>query len=129
MQQLNVDADKLANEYVQQNLDDEYGIVPILPTSGIQLNMNGNTVTHQLKRAVMQAWPRIKHQKYFWKRNNWTQEELTKIDSESHCQALNRLPTKRTILIKYLNDIAPVGKLVNKYDPKYPAICPSCPEE
>jgi hypothetical protein len=35
---------------------------------------------------------------------------------------------QRTILIKYLNGIAPVGKVVNKYDPKYPTSCPSCQE-
>jgi hypothetical protein len=51
------------------------------------------------------------------------------IDWESHRQALNKFPSRRTILIKYLNNIAPVGKLVNRYDHKYPAGCPSCPEE
>jgi hypothetical protein len=31
-------------------------------------------------------------------------------------------------MAKYLNDIAPVGRIVHKYDPKYPAGCPSCPK-
>jgi hypothetical protein len=31
-------------------------------------------------------------------------------------------------MVKYLNEIIPVGKLVNRYDKKYPAQCPSCEE-
>jgi hypothetical protein len=48
-QQWNVDADKLAGAYIQQHYNDEYGIVPLLPTSGAQLNMEEGTVTHQIK--------------------------------------------------------------------------------
>jgi hypothetical protein len=55
MQQLNVDADRLANEYIHQHQDDKYNIVPLLPTSGIQLNMEGGTVTYHLKKTVMQV--------------------------------------------------------------------------
>jgi hypothetical protein len=51
------------------------------------------------------------------------------IDWESHRQAFNKHQKHRTILIKYANDIAPVGRIVSKYDPKYPAGCPSCSEE
>jgi hypothetical protein len=45
-QQLNVEADKLANEYIQRHHDDEYNKVPLLPTSGAQLNMFGSTITY-----------------------------------------------------------------------------------
>jgi hypothetical protein len=45
-QQLNVDADKLVGAYIQHHQDDDYSIVPLLPTSGAQLNMKGGTVTH-----------------------------------------------------------------------------------
>jgi hypothetical protein len=39
MQQLNVNANRLANEYIQHHQNGEYNIVPILLTSGIQLHM------------------------------------------------------------------------------------------
>jgi Reverse transcriptase-like len=126
MQKLNVDADSLADEYIQQNRDIDYSIVPILPTSGAQLNMPGGTVTYRLKQTVMQARSQRDHQQYLCCKNNWTIEDFENIDWESHRQALNHYPTRRTILTKYLHNMAPVGKLVNRYDPKYPAGCPSC---
>jgi hypothetical protein len=82
-----------------------------------------------LKRVVMQAQPKQDYQKYLCQKNNWTNQEFTTIDWESHRQALNKIPAKRTTLVKYLNIIAPVGRLVHRYDAKYPAGCPSCPAE
>jgi hypothetical protein len=128
MQQMNVDADKLAGEYIQTHQEESYHIVPILPNSGVQLNMPRGTVTYRLKKTVMQARPQREHQKYLCQKNNWTQNTFHMINWESHHQALNKHPKQRTILIKYVNDIAPVGRIVSKYDPKYPAGCPSCPE-
>jgi hypothetical protein len=69
------------------------------------------------------------HKQNLCKKNDWTLTEFHTIDWESHRQALNQIPAKRTILVKYLNNIAPVGKIVHKYDPKYTAGCPSCIEE
>jgi hypothetical protein len=91
--------------------------------------MTGGTITYRLKRTVMQARALRDQQKYLCNKNNWTSKEFTTIDWESHRQALNQHQRKRTILIKYLNNMAPVGKLVNRYDPKYPAGCSSCSEE
>jgi hypothetical protein len=127
-QQLNVDADKLVGAYIQTHEDDQYSIAPLLPTSGAQLKMKGGTVTHQLKQTVTQARSKQIHKQYLCKKNNWTPTDFQTIDWESHCQALNQIPAKRTILIKYLNNIAPVGKIVHKYNPKYTAGCPSCTE-
>jgi transcriptional regulator of met regulon len=129
MQQMNIDADRLANEYIQRHPDENYSIVPILPTSGVQLNIPDGTVTHKLKRTIMQARPKREHHEYLCKANSWTSDTFNMIDWESHRQALNRLPKHRTILIKFLNNMAPVGKLVHRYNPKYPTQCPSCPEQ
>jgi hypothetical protein len=48
---------------------------------------------------------------------------------EPHRRAINRHLPNKTTMVKYLNNIAPVGKVVNRYDKKYPASCPSCEEE
>jgi hypothetical protein len=129
MQQLNVDVDRMADEYIQQNQEEDYTVVPLLPTSGIQLNMEGGTVTYRLKKTVMQARSQHIHREYLCGKNDWTPSDFQQIDWESHRRALNKFPARRTILVKYLNDITPVGKLVNRYDPKYPPNCPSCPAE
>jgi hypothetical protein len=125
---MNVDTDRLANEYIQHHQDGKYNIVPILPTSGIQLHMEGGTVTYQFKQTIMQARPKLNHQKYLCDKKQWKQVNFDSINWESHRRALNNLQARRTILIKYLNDITPVGKVVNMYDPKYPTNCPSCLE-
>jgi hypothetical protein len=70
MQQMNIDADKLAGDYIHTHPDESYHMVPILPNSGIQLNMPGGTVTYQLKKTVMQARPQSEHQKYLCQHNN-----------------------------------------------------------
>jgi hypothetical protein len=91
MQQLNVDADRLANEYIIQNQNKAYNIVPILPTSGIQLHMEEGTVTYQLKKTIMQARSKANHQLYLCHKNNWNQADFMNIDWESHRRALNKL--------------------------------------
>ena len=46
-------------------------------------------------------------------------------------RAMQRLQKRRVALIKHVNNYTPVGRRVNRYDPKYPASCPTCqaPEE
>ena len=86
------------------------------------------TVTHHLKMEVHQArntQPLVEH---LQKKFNWSQETFDSIDWESGRIARNRLKQHRTTLIKHLNDVVPVGSRVSRYDPKYPAACPSCPE-
>ena len=53
--QLNVDADELAEEFIQAYPDMDYSRVPLLPTSGIQLNHVKGTITHGYKREIPQA--------------------------------------------------------------------------
>ena len=53
--QLNVDADKLAKEIISDHPNMDYSQVPLLPTSGIQLNLSKGTVTHGLKRVIPHA--------------------------------------------------------------------------
>ena len=53
--QLNVDADALANAYVQQNPTKDYTRAPMLPANGAQLHLPQGTVTFQLKTAIQKA--------------------------------------------------------------------------
>jgi hypothetical protein len=70
MQQLNIDADKLADDYIQQNQSCEYSRVSLLPTSGVQVNMQGGTVMYCLKQTVTQARSQREHQQYLCRKNN-----------------------------------------------------------
>ena len=53
--QLNVGADKLAGDYLAANPDKDYTHVPVLPSSGIQLNLPAGTITYNMKVELSQA--------------------------------------------------------------------------
>jgi hypothetical protein len=57
----------------------------------------------------------------------WSDEELDDIDWAAHKRALRRHDKRRETMVKYLNNILPLGCQVHMYNPKYPPMCPSCP--
>ena len=126
--QLNCDADELAEQFIQQNPDLEYSVVPLLPTSDIQLHLPMGTVTHHLKMEIHQARNTQPLAEHLQQKFNWSPETFDSVDWESNRIARNRLKKNHVTLIKHLNDVVPVGKRVRRYDPKYPAACPSCSE-
>jgi Reverse transcriptase-like len=128
LQQLNVDADRLANEYIQNNMTKDYCWATLLPSSGVHLNSNKGTITHNIKREVKEARIIEKQIQYLCKKNKWEQETFETIAWEPHRRALNRHRKKTVTMVKYLNGIIPLGKVVSRYDKKFSAQCPSCDE-
>ena len=124
--QLNVDADKLADQYITTHHNTNYREVPILPTCGAQLHLPEGTATHKYKRELWLARTTGPLQQKLMQRNNWTEDTFEDIDWEAYRRALNRHDKHRTSLIKYHHGILPVGKRANQYDNKYPATRPSC---
>jgi len=124
---LNCRADKLAERHFQQFPMMDQSMVPLLPTAGCQLHLAQGTTTHDIKRelSLARAVPPMKAK--MCHKNAWSEDEFDRIDWVSHGRALHRLNHHKTTLVKYLNDILPVGKVVHRYDPKYPPSCPSCP--
>jgi len=124
--QLNIDADKLADQYIIEHPDYSYSKVPLLPTSGAQLNLPIGTITHKLKREIMLARTEPALQKHLCKHFKWTDETFETIDWESFRLAMNRLDKHRTTLNKHVNDITPVGRRLHRRDPKYYKGCNTC---
>jgi hypothetical protein len=125
--QLNVDADQLAEEFLQLHLDDvDYCMVPPLPTSGIQLNLKQGTVTHHLKRDIRLARTTEPLEEYLCNKNEWDQPVFESVDWQAHGKALTRQKKHKVTFVKYLHGLLPVGRMVNRYDKKYPKDCPSC---
>ena len=126
--QLNCDADELADQFIHQNPDMDYSVVPLLPTSDIQLHLPIGILTHHLKMEVHQArhiQPLVEHLK---EKFNWSQDTFDTVDWETNRIARNQLTLARVTLLKHLNDITPVGRRVHRHEPKYPKACPSCEE-
>jgi len=126
--QLNCDADSIANAFIEGYPDHPYSHVPLLPTSGVQLNLPVGTVTHKLKREIRLARTEPSLRKHLINKFGWTEEAFEDIDWESFRRAMKNLDKHRTTLTKHVNNITPVGRRVNRYDPKYSANCSSCGE-
>jgi hypothetical protein len=124
--QLNCAADKLADDYLVQYPGVYHSWVPLLPTTGCQLHLPQGTVTYDYKRALALARRAPPMRDKLCHKHNWSREDFDSVDWTAHGRALHSLIKHKSTLIKYLNDMLPVGKLVNTYNPKYPASCPSC---
>jgi ribonuclease HI len=128
LQQLNVDADRLANEYIQDNQAKEYRWAKLLPTSGAQLNLQTGTITYQMKKHVKKAKTSPQLKDYICKKNGWEPEIMDMVAWEPHRRAINKQSKQKVTMVKFLHGMTPVGKRVSKYDKKYTAQCPSCEE-
>jgi hypothetical protein len=124
--QLNCQADDLTNDYLNDNPTLDHSRVPLLPTTGCQLHLSQGTVTRDLKKELKLARTVPPMKKELCHRYNWSEEDFDGIDWTSHGRALNRLQQHKSTLVKYLNDILPIGKMVHRYHPKYPQSCPTC---
>ena len=126
--QLNCDADRLADSYIADHPNHDYSKAPMIPSTKILLHLPLGTITSKLKQELRLARTTDPLIAYLMKRFKWDLDTFHDIDWECSRRANNSLQKHRTTLIKHANDIVAIGKRVNRYDPKYPASCPSCPE-
>ena len=124
--QLNVDADKLADEWIQAHPDYNHRTVPILPTAGSQLHVAGGTATHNLKLELKLARTEEDLKSHYCDKFEWEDSTFNDVDWSGHGRAIKYLDKHRKTLVKYLNSFTPVGVRVHRYDKKYPRECPSC---
>jgi hypothetical protein len=124
--QLNCRADKLADQYLKDFPDIDRTRVPILPTSGSQLNLAKGTVTHNHKLDLTHARSVPPLKRKLCHKHAWIESEFNDIDWTSHGLALRRLAKHRKTLVQHLHDWLPVGKRVHTYDTKYSRWCHSC---
>jgi hypothetical protein len=92
----------------------------MFPSNGVQLNLPTGTITHQIKQQVKETRLLDNQIKYLCKKNEWNQSTCETIAWEPHRRAINRRAKKKVTMVKYLNVITPVGKVVSKYNKKYP---------
>ena len=127
--QLNVDADQLADQFIQDHPDLQYHQGPLLPTSGIQFNLPSGTVTSKLKRSIRWAKTEGPLTTHLCHKFDWTEAIFDDINWEAYRVAMNHLDKYRNTLNKHSCDWVRVGTRVHRDDPKYPKNCPSCPAE
>jgi len=125
--QLNVDADKLAVDHMANHPNTDCTVVPVLPTSGVQLHLPAGTITCNMKKEVSMARTTEPMKQHMIKKHNCDKETFLDIDWEAHRRGANRHHKQRTTLNKHLGNILPVGKVVSRCDPvKCRSDCPTC---
>jgi len=124
--QLNVDADRLAAEYLDDHPDGQYTTTPLFPASGATIHTPDGSCTYKYKAnlRLLRHTPSLKA--YLMKRNHWTEEAFLQVDWEVHRLALARTQQHSTTMHKHIHNWLPVGSRKKHYDPKYPAACPTC---
>ena len=125
--QLNVHADRLANQYVNQiplPLP-----TPFLPSAQIHLRDSQNDI-------VIKRWNFHLRSVYFGKQytdwlcrqHSWDPSTVADVDFEGLDLALRSLPTHlRRFATKWINHSLPVRRRVHRYDPLIPPTCKFCP--
>ena len=86
--QLNCDADELANIYLEDHPDLDHTRVPILPTSGCQLDLDKGTITYNLKRELKYARSAKQLKRKLMNRDEWDESTFDDIDWTDHGRAL-----------------------------------------
>ena len=126
--QLNVDADRLADQYLETNPDLNCIRTSMFPTTRALIHTSTGTITYKLKRKLRECRTRPPLVQKLRTDYGWDDDTFRDINWEASRVALTRLRHHKTTMHKHINKCTPVGKLVNRYDPKYPAGCPSCDE-
>jgi len=114
--QLNVDADKLAGDYMAAHPNKDCTGVPILTTSGVQLHLPAEAITYDTKKEVNMARTEPMKQCAI-KKCRWEEATFLDIEREAHRRATNRHHKQRTMLNKRLGNFLPIGKVVLRCDP------------
>jgi hypothetical protein len=82
--ELNCQADWLAEAYIEENQHGNLPMVPLLPTSGCQLNLLQGTITFKTKQALKHARSVLPMQAKLCHKYNWSEEVFTRTSTGHH---------------------------------------------
>ena len=128
--QLNVKADRLATHAYTED-PTHAPLVPLFPQAVCAFDIDGVTITRNLKGKIRSAASRQKMEDYLMERTGWSFTVSSSIDWDAHRGALNHSRDRRTFTLKLIHRWLPIGRRVTWYDKKYDPSCFACgrPEE
>jgi hypothetical protein len=94
--------------------------------SGIQLSINGQTVTRRIHAAIHQQQHFVPLQQYYQSRFHWHQETFNNIDWSNFAIVYQRFPQQCTFFSKLGWKKLPVAARLHKRTPCYDHRCPTC---
>jgi hypothetical protein len=124
LEQLNVDADRIAEEY-HELLQPQRQYVLMSPNTKAHLLSEAGTVTAKYEDFIMAQATIPPLVKYLARKFSWSDGVVDSINWKAHGQALKLQKLRRTHFVKFVHDILPTTSLQNKYDGGK-RTCPLC---
>ena len=124
LEQLNVDADRIAAEY-HELLQPQRPFILMSPNAKAHLVHMEGTVTAKYDEFIATQATAPPLQKYLADKHSWSDVVVETINWKAHGQALKKNKARRSHFVKFVHDILPTTSLRNKYDGGK-RTCPLC---
>jgi hypothetical protein len=122
---LNVEADRLSTEYMQEDLT-RRPTVTLFPSASAQLLIAEASITRNIPQAIRFAAGTTALKEYLMERNTWTKTIMNDIDWEAHGASHSHHQPQRSYLVKLCHRHLPLGVKLHRRAPKYSPFCPGC---
>ena len=109
---LNVEADRLAGEY-QDELGAYSPITHMYPSSPAVLEINGMTITSNVRHQLIKAYSEPKYIRYLQQKNKWNNKTVNSIAWKCLNLGLKRID-REVILVEICNDLLPTATTLLK---------------
>ena len=109
---LNVEADRLAGEY-QDELGAYSPITLMYPSSPAVLEINGMTITSNIRHQLIRAWAEPKYMQSLQQKNKWNNKTIQSIAWKCLNLGLKRID-REVVLAKICNDLLPTATTLHK---------------
>ena len=110
---LNVEADRLTGEY-QNKLGAYSPITHMYPSSPTVLEINGMTITSNIRHQLIKAYSEPKYIQYLQRENKWNNKTVNSIARKCLNLGLKRID-REIILVKIYNDLLPTATTLKKW--------------
>jgi hypothetical protein len=124
--QLNVDAGQEAGYYYHNMNRDAATPVCLIPGNCTNLTIDGNIISSSYKHAIHTVSTTPKLMAKTQEPKGWTSHDMNLIHRPALSQAIERVSSRMTQLVKLSHDLLPTGVMVHIYDPKLPTSCVFC---
>ncbi len=122
--QLNVDADKLAGRFQNQQ-GTTLPFVLLSPRTGVNLEHRSGTITSKYEDTIryLATGPVLQHQ--IKKKYAWSDSTMRSIHWQAHGRVFRNHMTSKVHISKLVHDCLPTHSLINKFDSGHRK-CPTC---
>jgi hypothetical protein len=123
--QLNVDADKLVGDLMSQHPNPQT-IAPLMPTTGVHLTIDSNTITDHYSTRIRTAAATIDFIQFLRKKHTWSTREWESINLDIYSSIIRRNTHRHVNVVKFINDKLPTVTIRQYTDSHITTHCILC---